>query len=63
MRKASLRGVVSLLLRSHVSRLFTFSSFEGTPSQDAIRGVGFSQAYTLLFDILLGCCGVKEANK
>lgn len=37
MREACLVGVVLLLLLSHVSRLFTFSRFDATPTQDGIR--------------------------
>lgn len=44
MRKAWLDGVVLLLLLSHVSRLFTLSSFEATPTQDGIRGVDLNQS-------------------
>ena len=44
MREAWLGGVVLLLLLSHVSRLFTLSSFEATPTQDGIRGVDFNRA-------------------
>lgn len=42
MREARLAGVVLLLLLSHVSGLFTFSSFDATPIQDVIRGVDFN---------------------
>lgn len=44
MREAWLGGVVLLLLLSHVSRLFTLSRFEATPTRDGIRGVDFNQA-------------------
>lgn len=65
MRKAWLGGVVLLLLLSHVSRLFTLSSFEATPTQDGIRGVDFNQAYSALLFFYYRARGfieVQEAN-
>lgn len=51
MRTAQLGGVVLPLL-SHVSRLFTPSSFEATPAQDVIWDVDFNLAHLGLFALL-----------
>ena len=53
MRKAWPLGVVSLLLLSNVSRLFTRRSFEATPTQDGMKDLDLIQAYSALLATLL----------
>lgn len=50
MRKLRPDGVVLHL--SHVSGLFTSSSFEPTPTQDGIRGVDLKQRSSGVFEII-----------